>query len=119
MKQELGDVYVLDGKADISNLNKENTNLTFEIQNVTENTKLELPYIFYLGYNAKLTTNDGTKTSLEIQESNNGFCQITVSNIDKGTITISYKGTTLMCLSYILSILGLVGILYFSLKKST
>jgi len=74
-----------------------------------------------LGYNAKLITDDGTKISLEIQESDKGFCMIEVTNIEKGKIEISYTGTNLMKLSYILTALGGVAICIFgkNLKKLT
>lgn len=60
------DVIVLDGNVVIEEIHKENTNLTFKVNEVEENTKLELPYIFYLGYSAKLERQDGTNESLKI-----------------------------------------------------
>lgn len=105
------EIYILEGNATIFNTYKENTNLRFDIENVEENTKLELPYIYYLGYNANLIKQDGTKTKLEIQESDKGFCMIEVSNIEKGIIEINYTGTMLMKISYILTAIGWIGIL--------
>lgn len=105
------EIYILEGNADIYNTNKENTNLTFEIENVTENTKLELPYIFYLGYTANIINSDNTKTKVEIQESDNGFCMIELSNLDKGKIEIKYTGTVLMRTSYVLSLFSILVIL--------
>lgn len=102
------EVYVLEGKADIYNTNKENTNLTFEIQNVTNGTKIELPYIYYLGYNATLIKEDGSKIDLQIHESNNGFCIIQLDETQKGIIEIAYTGTALMRLSYILTLVGII-----------
>lgn len=115
------EVYVLEGKADIYNTNKENTNLTFEIQNVTNGTKIELPYIYYLGYNATLIKEGGSKTDLEIQESNNGFCMIQLDETQKGIIEIAYTGTALMKLSYILTYVGIICIFIYgkTLKKVT
>jgi len=107
----------LEGNAQIHNTNKEKTNLTFEVENVSENTKLELPYIFYLGYDATLVSDNGETTQLQIQESEKGFCMITLPNMNKGVITISYKGTKLMCCSYVLSIAGFCRNYIFGVEK--
>lgn len=106
------DVIVLEGNANIIDTHKENTNLSFNVENVVENTKLELPYIFYLGYNAKLEKEDGAIEDLKIEESDKGFCMITVPNIEKGNITVSYTGTALMKFSYILTLIGILILSY-------
>lgn len=108
------DIYVLEGNATISNTYKEGTGLSFDIENVAENTNLELPYIYYLGYNANLINGDGSKTKLKIQESDNGFCMIEVANIEKGRIEVKYTGTILMKMSYILTLLGITGIITYA-----
>lgn len=110
IKQRKDNVIVLQGNAIISEMKKENTNLTFKIEQVEENTKLELPYIFYLGYSAKLEKEDGGNVNLKIEESDNGFCMVNVN--ESGTINICYIGTTLMKMAYIFSIIGIVGIIW-------
>lgn len=111
------EIIVLKGNAIISETKKENTNLSFKIEQVTDTTKLELPYIFYLGYSAKLTKHDGTQENLKIQESDNGFCMIMTSNIENGMIEISYTGTILMKISYISTLIGIGGIIFIKFKK--
>lgn len=110
IKQRENNVIVLQGNAIINEMEKNNTNLTFKVEQVEENTKLEVPYIFYLGYDAKLEKEDGEKVHLKIEESDNGFCMVTVP--ENGTISISYTGTTLMKISYLLSAIGIVGIIW-------
>lgn len=110
-------VIVLEGNANIEEEYKENTNLSFKIKQVEENTKLELPYIYYLGYSAKLERQDGTTEDLKIEESDNGFCMITVQNASEGKIYVSYIGTTLMKISYGLTILGTIELIYFYCKR--
>lgn len=117
IEQRLDEVILLDGNADISNITKEGTNLSFEIKGVSQNLKLELPYIFYLGYSARIEKEDGTKEDLEVTESDNGFCMITIQDIDKGKITISYEGTTWMKISHILTFLGFGIAIWLILKK--
>ena len=111
-------VIVLEGNANIEEEHKENTNLTFKLSNVEENTKLELPYIYYLGYSAKLEKDDETNENLEIEESDNGFCMLTLTNVIEGKISVSYTGTTLMKTSYVLTVLGIIGLIYLYCKKA-
>lgn len=111
-------VIVLEGNANIEKEHKENTNLTFKLSDVEENTKLELPYIYYLGYSAKLEKDDETNENLEIEESDNGFCMITLPTVNEGKISVSYTGTTLMKTSYVLTVLGIIGLIYLYCKKA-
>lgn len=117
IEQRSQDAIVLVGEANISKQNKNGSNMNIELEKASENTKIELPYIYYLGYSAKLEKEDGTKQDLKIEESDNGFCTITVPNIDKGNVYISYKGTTWMKISYITTIAGIATIVWLSLKK--
>lgn len=112
------DVIILQGNAKIEETHKENTNLTFKLSEVEENTKLELPYIFYLGYSAKLEKQDGINENLKIEESDNGFCMITIPNVTEGKITLSYMGTTLMKFSYALTIFGVISLVYLYYEKA-
>ncbi len=117
IEQRSPNVNVLEGNAIISHMQKENTNLSFTIEQVEENTKLELPYIYYLGYQAKLEKEDGTKQTLKIEESENGFCMVNVSNIEKGIIYVSYTGTAWMKISYIFTLTGILSFVWCYVKR--
>lgn len=119
IEKRSNDIIILEGNVNICEISKEDTNLTFKVEEVNQGTKLELPYIFYLGYSAKIEKEDGTKEDLKITESDHGFCTIIISNIEKGTINVSYTGTALMKVSYGLTIIGFFGIIYLKLKKIT
>lgn len=117
MEQRTDNVIVLEGNSNISELIKEDTNLRFKVETVKENTKLELPYIFYLGYSAKLEKEDGTKEDLKIEESDNGFCMIRIHQPIKGVITVSYDGTIWMKISYGLTITGIIILVWLKLSN--
>lgn len=101
---------VLNGTANIINEKKDGTNFKFEVRNINENVTIELPYIYYLGYTAKLTDENGNTSYLEIKESDKGFCMIDVET--NGNIDINYTGTTLMKISYGLTLIGAVILIY-------
>ncbi len=83
---------VLEGDAQIFDFEKDKTNCKFKISG---SGKIELPYIYYIGYSASI---DGK--NIKITESENGFCQIEVNNINDLTeVKVSYTGTIGMKIS--------------------
>lgn len=102
-------VYVLSGSATIENEEKNGTKMTFNVSNIEENTTLELPYIYYLGYNIQIEQN-GQILTLETFESSNGFVAVNLPNTEDGKITVKYTGTTIMQISYIVSIITFISI---------
>lgn len=101
------EIIILEGNAQINKQNKKNTNLICDLLNVIEETKLELPYIYYLGYEVTLEQNE-EKIKLKTYETENGFVGITIPKIQEGKLEVNYKGTNIMKISAIISILGLI-----------
>ena len=109
------DVIVIKGNATLTNQLKENTNLSCRISNVTEETQIELPYIYYLGYTITLEQNEEI-TKLQTFETNNGFIGVKIPVLEDGIIKVKYEGTSFMKVSSILSIISLI-ILFISFIK--
>lgn len=105
IEQRSDDVIVINGTANIENKQKNGTKLSCDISNVTEETEIELPYIYYLGYNVKLENNDQKKT-LKTFENENGFVGVKVSDVEEGTLKVEYTGTPIMHISRFISIIG-------------
>lgn len=108
-------VIVLSGNAIIQEENKQKNNMTFKIEENSEESKLELPYIFYLGYHIEL---NGEKISYE--ESENGFISINVPKDTVGKVEVSYRGTTLSKVSYTISgvsLIAFIGYIIYEKKK--
>lgn len=99
------EVLILQGNAQIQEQQKSNLNLTCNLSYVLEETKLELPYIYYLGYEVTLE-NNGKTQKLKTYETENGFVGVTVPVLENGKIEVNYKGTPLMKISATVSILG-------------
>lgn len=92
---------IKEGECTIEDSKKEKLKIEFNISDVKQETKIELPFIYYQGYTAKL---NGEK--LEISESDKGFIQITVKEGMTGKIETKYTGTTLYYVSLVISIIG-------------
>lgn len=105
IEQRSDDVIVINGTANIENKQKNGTKLSCDISNVTEETEIELPYIYYLGYNVKLE-NKGKKKTLKTFETENGFVGVRVSNVEKETLKVKYTGTPIMYISRFISVIG-------------
>lgn len=120
IKERQNRVYILEGNTIIENEIKEGTTMEFEISETTEDTTLELPYIYYLGYSVTYIT-DEEEVTLETSESENGFVQINIKQSDSGKIIVKYTGTTIMKVSYAVSILtflvSIIILIYTSIKK--
>lgn len=108
---------IISGGADIINENKSGTRMTFEVNNIKDNVTIELPYIYYLGYNAILTDKEGNVSELQIKESDNGFCMIEIKDIESGTINVTYEGTTLMKVSYMSTLAGIIVLVWLACKN--
>ena len=88
-------------------MKKNGSNMSMEIQNVTEETSIELPYIYYLGY--RVYVND---QEISYTESDKGFIQISINEDAK--ITVKYTGTNAMIISFIVSIISFVVLIFIS-----
>lgn len=102
-------------QAKIVSYNKNGTNMKLELENVQEDTIIELPYTYYLGYRIYVNGEE-----IEYTESDNGFIQIKINeqqtNDEISVITVKYLGTNAMIISVILSIITYVILLIVKLK---
>ena len=109
--------YLLSGNVTVENETKNGLHLEISIKDAEQGSMLELPYLFYPGYNVVLQYDDN-EIKLETSESENGFIKITIpENIEEGKIIAYYTGTTLEKIAYIVSeisiIIFVIYIIYF------
>ena len=110
------EVIALEGNAEISDMQKQGTNLNCKIQNAEDGTVVELPYIYYLGYNVVIEENKKS-ANLQTFETENGFVGVKLPETQNGTLSAHYEGTNLMKVTYATSILGIILILGCLLKE--
>lgn len=80
--------------------------MNFDVKYVLEESEIELPYVYYIGYNVTLEVN-GEKTKLETFETEKGFVGIKVPILEQGKVEVKYTGTTIMKLSGFVSVIGI------------
>ena len=110
IKHRANTIYILKGYANIEDEQKNGTEMEFYITDIKQDTSLELPYIYYLGYTA-IYENGETEEKLELTQSENGFVMLDIKEGMTGKITVKYTGTPLMISSYIISIITFLGII--------
>lgn len=101
IRQRSNGIVITSGIATIENEQKDESNMTFTIKESSENTTLELPYIYYLGYTIKI--ND---SKIDYTESDNGFIQITIQAYDSASVEVTYTGTLIEKISFAISIIS-------------
>lgn len=110
--------YVISGTAEIIEENKEKLNDDIFIENVESEAVLELPYLYYLGYEAEIKYNDNANfEKLELTESDKGFLQVKIKACQKVQIKVRYKGTILEKVSYIISAIGFIILITYIIKE--
>ena len=110
IKNRENSVYVLNGNAVIENKEKDGTNMEFTVSNIEENTVIELPYIFYLGYTVEITNDTGETVKIDTFESNNGFIAVNLP-ITTEKVMVEYEGTVLMKITYFISFATVIALI--------
>lgn len=81
----------------------------------------DIPYVYYYGYRAYLTEENGTVTELEVRKSENQDGKVRVlmpeDKIGVGKITIAYRKTFVQKISYLISILFYLIVISFLVHK--
>lgn len=106
------DIIIKSGTGEIIKKIDNVPDLTFEV-NTSETIVIELPRIYYMGYQL-----EGNGQKIELTESDNGFLQATIQQ--SGTYTLTYEKTTIMKLANILNlgtVIVLVGMAIIKKKK--
>ena len=99
-------IHILSGNANIFNEKKENGILYFDVNNVIDNTFLELPFLFYKGYVVKYKSYDNNKTYIiECTESEHGLVKINLDSNINGYFEVSYHATKLHKICIIISLI--------------
>lgn len=99
-------VYLISGQAEILEENKNNLTLDFKIKNAKKDTILELPYIYYLGYEVKI---ENSKEALKTFETENGFVGIQLpSDITEAQVHVEYTGTVVEKVAYTISLITFI-----------
>ena len=101
------------------NYDKQGTTVTVKLDNTLSDIKtIQVPLIYYIGYDAKFTDTDGNVTKLDVSGVKNcGLCVVEIPENTKGTLTVYYKGTLLQKISLALTIITILSLIGFVIYK--
>ncbi len=106
-------IYVLEGKAVIKDETKNGSKLNAKVETFDNDyTVLELPYIYYPGYEVRF---DGM--ILNTFETENGFLGTVLGKEDKGEMSVSYEATDAMKISMLVSGISVIIFTIYVWKK--
>lgn len=105
-------ILVLDGQCNIEIIEKNGCHMSSKILTESENAKIELPYIYYPGYEVRL---DGIIQNT--YETENGFLGCTLEKNESGNLEVEYTGTKIMFFSKIISSISFIVFLIYVWKK--
>ena len=108
-KRDPSEIVVLKGDAKISIIDNNVPNLTFKVKNSTNNTYVELPRIYYIGY--KIIDNNGN--TVKYKEDKNGFIYMKVND---GVYSLVYEGTVGYKISFILKSVTIIFLVFVIIK---
>lgn len=122
LKKRENRTYILEGKADLGEV-KDGTNLELYLTPDSSEVTLELPYLYYLGYEANLIDEvSGKKEKITLKESEKGFLSCHMQGLEEGKtyqVNVSYTGTNGMKISFIISLITMsILIIIFFYKRS-
>lgn len=79
------------GEAKISIIKNDTPYLKAEIKLISDNIKIELPRLYYFGYEIKIIDQNGNVNKIDYYENEKGFIELDISK--SGILEIDYKGT--------------------------
>ncbi len=107
---------ILRGAANLVSTERSGTNLRMDIALDSREVLIELPLVYYLGYQATLQTQDGAQRVLSVFEGPNGLGAVTVH--DSGVVTVWYGVTRWSAVAYIMTLAGLAWLALLRMRRS-
>ena len=108
IKAKNNNVEIIKGNANVENFIIDNNVIYLDIEILEENTSIEIPRIYYMGYSVLV---DGESNNYYIGDS--GFINLDINSTGKHNIIIKYTGTMLyVIIDYIAIFIFIIYILY-------
>ena len=103
-------IFIIKGDANIESANKNELVYNITLTDIKENTSIEVPFLFYKGYNAYIENDKNGKRDIDVKESDYGFLKIDIpKEYENGMIKVEYKTPTSYYIVYIISFMTLIG----------
>ena len=115
IEREHDSIYILQGNANIVQQDKGRLSMLAKIKDISKDTILEFPFLYYPGYEITITNSNGEKEKYEAVESENGFTCIYIDKEINNEVefSIEFKPTKITKISYIISVFSLIALIVY------
>lgn len=114
LRQRGDGVTVLRGSAMVKDFERAGNQLSFSITGA-DAAVLELPLIFYAGYQVRITDVNGARLTLPAYESPNHLVAVDLGALSAGEARVAYRGTLPGKIGFYASLVGWLGLILFGL----
>lgn len=107
-----------DSKFEYSNYKKEGTKIELDFKSSKNNTKIDLPLIYYYGYTYKIFSDNGELIKEgKVQNSEDMYVRVDLGDINEGKMLVDYTGTIFMKIGNIITILSIICVIFLIYRK--
>ena len=104
-------VAIISGNIKVTNEQKINNNMSFKVVNGNFKSTIELPYIYYPGYDIRLN-----EKKLKYFESENGLIMVKIDKNSTGDVSVKYRGTIISKVSFGISVVSFICFIYYIIR---
>ena len=105
------EVVIRRGNADIETINDNTPDLDFRVTNNNEAIVVELPRIYYIGYNISFTDENNQTKELQFYMNENGFIDVRI--IGNGVVKVTYTGSETEKIANKISLITIIAIVVY------
>lgn len=106
------------GRASFGELSRDGLSLHFSYRTAMNKIDFTVPFLYYKGYTAEISSSESTKHNVSASAAENGFVRVTGTGPDEGTMLVRYAGTAIQTVSNIITLLTLAGWFVLKFKKT-
>ena len=112
-------IFIIKGDANIESANKNELVYNITLTDIKANTSIEVPFLFYKGYNVYIENDKNGKRDIDVKESDYGFLKIDIpKEYENGMIKVEYKTPTSYYIAYIISFVTLIGFIIYIISSN-
>ncbi|WP_194191777.1 DUF6541 family protein [Clostridium chrysemydis] len=95
-----------------SNYKKKGVKISFDFKTENDNTIVDLPLLYYYGYDYKIIPKEGKTIKGKVEHSEDLCVRVDLGKVKSGTLIVDYKGTFYMTLGNFITLATIIYIIY-------
>lgn len=100
-----------------SNYKKKGVKISFDFKTENDNTIVDLPLLYYYGYDYKIIPKEGKAIKGKVEKSEDLCVRVDLGKVKSGTLIVDYKGTFYMTLGNLITLATIIYLIYSRIKN--